>query len=80
MIITTRIQKYKFRYFHEILCHCGGRYINNPIDYGEFVSVQFYPGNYILYNELWSNFEKTIKETKLSTFKKIKNKLIGLLK
>ena len=59
MIITTKVEKHKFKYFHEVLCYCGGRYTNNPSDYGEFVYVQFDPGDYVLYNHLWDNFNKT---------------------
>lgn len=80
MICTDRIEKHKFKYFHTILCGTGGRYLQNPIDCGEFFLVQYEPGDYNVQFELWNRLNITIKETKPSKLKLFMNKIIGIFK
>lgn len=54
----------RIRQFTEILGATGGRYLRNPIKYGEVYRVDYVPGDYNLQNKRWNRVNTDIKEVR----------------
>lgn len=45
-IHNERVPRDRFAQFHTILCETGGRYLSNPRESGDYVCVDYAPGDY----------------------------------
>ena len=67
--IYESIPAKKMMQFHEIIKSCGGRYLANPFQIGDSVSLAYEYGNVLDYNEHSKRWERTVTDIK-ETYKK----------
>lgn len=62
LICNERVSLSRFKQWHEILCETNGRYNKNPIYSGDFVYVDYKPGDYDRQCDLYGRITTPIIE------------------